>query len=216
MKKKVEKKTVEQIIAENNAIFRAASPAQKRVMIASDVITRINSKQYEPTSGTWVDFNYTGEDSNYNSELDDWEDKENISAQKAFIGNELTCECCALGGLMASCVVFKNNVTVDDDLQFDEIYKGNAKDVIGIKGIFQKTQLQLIEIAFEVGEGYFYAAYEENYDTDKEAFVKDKNVTVSKDLAMKAVKFGNRYSNSKSRMLAIMKNIVKNKGQFVP
>ena len=61
--------------------------------------------------------------------------------------------------------------------------------------IFPTGQLRLIELAFEEGSGAFYS----DCDTDDAA-----------------VKFGRKFRSKKGRLLAIMENIVANKGTFKP
>lgn len=192
MKKTV---NVEEVIKHNNKVFKKASKKNKIVMVAQDVLSRINSKQYNVTNGVWARIDeekVTGQD----------------SLQKAIIDSKVTCQCCALGGLMSSCVVFKNNVTVeeaDEVLDFSLVFDGH--DSLGIMELFGEKQLSMIELAFEKGTGFFHD--EENDDANG-------CVGVDSKLANKCISFGRKYRSPKSRMIAIMKNIIANGGTFVP
>lgn len=181
-------------IAKRNKLFKQASPNEKRVLIAKDVINLIKSKKITPTSGEWVFPYYT-----------DYYKVKNKSFQKTFLaGNVQECECCALGSMMVSCTLFKNKVKVKELdnglLDYPTIQNDRSEDIMGFRGIFSHDQCMLIEIAFEQGDGYFITL-----ESD------DPN-----DINSRAIKFGKKYRSNKSRLLAIMKNIVKNKGTFKP
>jgi hypothetical protein len=114
-----------------------------------------------------------------------------------------------LGGIMASCIVFKNNFTQDklDGSAIDFPHKIFTEDIedevpadkLKLDSIFTKKQLLLIEAAFEQGSGGL-----DNYY--------DKSDT----LHHKAVSFGYQYRFSEERFVAIMQNIIENKGTFRP
>ena len=176
-------------IAKRNKLFEQASPAQKRVLIAKDVINLIKSGKITPMTGEWV----------YPSYKDESDDE---SFQKTFLkGNVEDCECCALGSMMLSCTLFKNKVKVNEvnggALDYPNLAHGHRKDVMGFRGVFPDDQCKLIEIAFECGYGY--------YGPGNDGQISDR-----------AVKFGNKYRTERKRLLAIMNNIVKNKGTFKP
>jgi hypothetical protein len=186
-------------IAERNKLFKQASPADKRVLIAKDVINLIESKKIIPTSGEWVSPDY----SNYNDH--DYDAMQKHSFQKTFLeGSVKKCECCALGSMMVSCTLFKNKVKMaqldDGAMDYPTIQNHRSQDFMGFRNIFSHDQCMLIEIAFEQGKGYFFTPETE-----------DPN-----DINSRAIKFGKKYRSNKSRLLAIMKNVVKNKGTFKP
>lgn len=198
--------TTEQIINENNKKFKSSSKAQKRVLIAQDVIDRINLKQYKASNGNWLSV-YEAE--NYKEQF-----------QTAVIENKVTCQCCALGGLMASCVVFKNDLTVEQTeykSDYCDIF-ASEDDVIGIKGIFETKQLELIELAFEKGKGFYKLDSKENKEDVESGWLDERQIInlKKKPKAKDAIAFGKRFRSPKQRLLAIMENIVKNKGEFKP
>lgn len=101
---------------------------------------------------------------------------------------EESCEACAIGSLFVADVMLRDRATLHD--AENEGFRRKR-----LLQHFGGEQLGLIESAFEC-----YTLYSVGWS----------------DLGPKAVRFGGRYLTSRGRMLAIMNNIVKNKGQFVP
>ena len=215
------KKSVRAEIERRNEIFKNATPAEKRVLIAKDVLALIKAKKITPASGTWVEF-YT------KSEYLAVEDK---SFREAVFDGEIeTCDCCALGSIMTSCTLFKNKITIGDAmdreaLSFDAISHDFVADKLGLQKLFGKKQLALIEIAFEQGAGFYSVDYtltriKLGDITKKEAVQELREETEISDITLdeveKAYKFGSKYNDEDKRLVAIMKNIVKNKGTFNP
>lgn len=195
-------KTVEKIneaLRKSNAAFKKATKAEKRVMIAKDVLAQIKAKRYIAESGTWVDANW-----NILSEIDGTE-----SVQKLFADRTIeTCNVCALGGLFMSCTNLNNNTCVDDINYGGEGSELGAMieygDTLsnGLNKIFSKKQLQLIEVYFERGDGWFGEdGFSGDYIGEDSRHVKD---------------FNDAYPDDDERLVEIMKNIVANDGTFVP
>ena len=82
---------------------------------------------------------------------------------------------------------------IKDSLDEKEVFSN------GLNSLFSYSQLRLIEIAFERGLGAF-----KDYDYNLEPSTK------------RAAQFGRKFKTEKSRLRAIMKNIVENKGTFIP
>jgi hypothetical protein len=195
-------KTVEKIneaLRKSNAAFKKATKAEKRVMIAKDVLAQIKAKRYVPESGTWVDPNW-----NIRNEIDGTE-----SVQKLFADRTIeTCNVCALGGLFMSCTNLNNNTCVSDinyggegNLLGEKIQDGDTLSN-GLNKIFNKKQLQLIEVYFEKGDGWFGEdGYTGNYIGEDSRHVEY---------------FNDAYPDDDERLVEIMKNIVANDGTFVP
>lgn len=192
-------------INRRNRLFKNATPAQKRVLIAKDVLKQIKQKKISPQNGIFMDIS---RDTLLNFNYED-------SFQKALIeGSIPPCECCAQGAMFISCTLFNNQTKIYDILKYnngDYIFGGQIEDneIISNKlnQIFSKNQLILIEIAFEKGEGYFTC--NESYSNIP------KSISKSKYLKAKNF-FGDDDVDSEERMIAIMKNIIKNKGEFIP
>jgi len=198
-------KTVEKInkaLLKSNAAFKKATKAEKRVMIAKDVLAQIKAKRYIPESGTWVDANW-----NIRGGID--EIHETDSVQKLFADRTIeTCSVCALGGLFMSCTNLNNNTCVSDinyggeGTEIGERIQGGDTLSNGLNKIFSKKQLQLIEVYFEKGDGWFGEdGYTGNYIGEDSRHVEY---------------FNDAYPDDDERLVEIMKNIVANDGTFVP
>jgi phosphoribosylformylglycinamidine (FGAM) synthase-like enzyme len=124
-----------------NAEFKKATKAQKRVMIAQDVLAQLKAKRYVAESGCWVKPNIDSA----------WEQKlsHHDSVQELFIEQKIeSCNVCALGGLFMSCTNFASSELGD---LIEEVKLSNK-----LNSIFSVKQLKLIESYFEENDGYFY------------------------------------------------------------
>jgi hypothetical protein len=202
-KKQKEEASVKAEIAARKAEFKAAGQAGKRVLIAKDVISQIKKNIWVATGGTYVSF----EDANRfgfgtgfvsNSFISN---SKKASLQEVLLLNKekRVCSCCALGAMMLSCTLYNNKVTGEDVHAnymgsgfTDEIDEG-IPNKNGLNRIFTNKQLKLIEQAFEQG------------------FIDEGAVSRRPE-----VQFGLRYNNPQKRMIAIMNNIIKNEGEFIP
>jgi len=202
--KKLEK--INKLIAENNAAFKKATKAQKRVMIAQDVLAQIKAKRYVAESGRWVVPTFSENFCN----TDDYPGRESV--QQLFASKEIeSCNVCALGGLFMSCTNLNNHTTYDQfNDQSEDIgsligYEEGLSNELDV--FFSKNQLTLIEIYFEDGNGYF-SIDNETVDTGSHFY---------KSIDFDHVNsFNDKYQYDDDRLKAIMKNIVENNGTFVP
>lgn len=174
-----------------NAEFKKATKAQKRVMIAQDVLAQLKAKRYVAESGCWVKPNIDSA----------WEQKlsHHDSVQELFIEQKIeSCNVCALGGLFMSCTNLNNNTLLEelDDVSEDlgNLIEEEEKLSNKLNKIFSTPQLKLIETYFEANGGYF-----RDYDEDN-----------------RIEAFYNKHPSDKKRLQLIMENIVENEGTFVP
>ncbi len=170
--------------------FKKASPASKRVMIAKDVLSDIATRKLVARSGSWVNMAIFGPS-----------DKE---LQEILITKN-ECQVCALGA------VFVCAAKRADDITVGEAYGLNHGATVGwavldnyLSRFFERDQLILIEQAFEGGGGYFG---EYGYGRRQGNGVKGRD---------RATEFCGVNSSYEDRIVAIMRNIIKNKGEFVP
>lgn len=190
-----EERKIQKEIDKRNKIFKKASPAQKRVLIAKDVIDQIRLNKIKPQNGVFFRSNYIDK---IDEQVYGYDERDSISMQKTLLSDKAgKCRCCALGSLVTSCTLYNNKSTLAD-LQHDFLNLGDTirygeKISNGLNEIFDKEQLKLIEIAFEKGVGYFcgYMEYE-------------------------AISFGQRFRSAEKRLIAIMQNIIENEGEFIP
>ena len=179
-------------IKDINAEFKKANKAQKRVMIAQDVLAQLKAKRYVAESGCWVQ-------ANYNSTATLADAKHTDSVKELFAEKKIeSCNVCALGGLFMSCTNFNNNTLLEDldDVSEDLGNLINEEEKLSNKlnKIFSTPQLKLIETYFEANGGYF-----RDYDEDN-----------------RIEAFYNKHPSDKKRLQLIMENIVENEGTFVP
>lgn len=199
-------------IKRRNLAFTKATPAQKRVLLAKDVIAQIRAKLFKVTTGDWVkipmvDSYQKGTDSD-------------VSLQQALLNRTIpTCEVCALGGLMTSCVLYENQVTLGD-------YRTRALELdgneVGLDELFTKEQKRLIELAFEGNGGWFAnVAYDDAHDRYPDEYPRNRrsaklDATLFSPLECQAISWKHRIPGKTKRLVAIMRNIVRNAGDFKP
>lgn len=171
--------------------FNSLPKAEQRVLIAKDVIAQINIGKYKANTGNYI------QDLKVSNSILNKDARKHINEIKS-------CEVCALGGCLISAVKFKNTLTVNQLKDLHDV----LNDRISPQGklitsVFTKKQLQMIETAFEKGFSLWADAInDDNYLTG--------------DVYDKCTEFGYKYDKDKDRLLAIMKNIVTNKGTFKP
>lgn len=160
--------------------------AAERVAIAKDVISQIRAKRLIAMSGTYL----SAADNNWLTQFgvydEDMTDLDEESKNQQVVP-PTKCNVCALGAVFVSALDRNDRLKVGDFAP----YPGQDDLHNYLKRWFTLNQLYLMEEAFE---GYSRPEY---CGTDAEFF-------------------GSRYDNDEDRMLAIMRNIVKNDGTFVP
>jgi len=185
-------------IMRRNKLFKNATAAEKRVLIAQDVITQIKLKRYVPMEGTWVDPDIGFPSDPDMPEAHPFAD-DTASIRELFLTEKIqSCDCCALGAMFMSCTLYNNQTTVKDFDRETWNFEKHLKDrnfANGLARFFSLDQLKLIEAAFEDNCGAFPVKGAEQ--------------------AIKASKWSDKYPNDDDRLIAIMRNIVKNDGTFV-
>lgn len=197
--------------------FKKLTPRYQRVAIAKDAIAQIESAKYIAMRGRWCDW-YSGEDV-------ESEDGTKIELQKVLKHPSVECTVCGLGATFASAVRLGNDCKVpvgSDSIDPYQLYKKLGK-------YFNWEQLAAIELAFELGDGGMNSYHSGDasitkgiIDLSEDAGLErviasygELNQT-QKKLFSKAIEFGYDYSFPDERLLAIMKNIVSNRGTFKP
>lgn len=153
-------------IEASNKTFSAASKAEKRVLIAQDVIARIKTGQYTAKNGVyWVP------NKKFRDRIDQaYFDDEATGLREVIVSGEAQCSCCALGSLITSCVAKTNNVLLKDSNALD--FLDDSLDVArkaGLGKYFTTKQLDLIENAFEgiIGQTKLGLPFYELFDNPK-------------------------------------------------
>ncbi len=178
-------------IKKNNQAYKAANKTQKRLMVVRDVIRQIEGKFVVPENGEFV--------VTKNSAVCSLQ--ENDELQAALYGTK--CNCCAMGGLFVSFVRLADNCQIGNDVSFYRYYDTERKGAFTLSDgqpvlerLFPQKNLEMIEVAFELGHGQCCM---EGVGTQK-----------------RCIAFGKQYKSAKTRMLAILNNMLANKGLFKP
>lgn len=220
MKKKITKKLSKADIAKlnkaeaarikkANAIFAKFTPAQKRVMIAEDVLAQMAIGYIKPESRVWAAFNKGMPKGDSNMEMQD------------FLNKQKSCNACGLGSLFICAVkrfddlkisTINNNSKIDIEegsaLEDGTNYCVTVKTIFSyLKKFFSQNQLEMIESAFEEGNGWVDDHLAEvDSSPGKEYF---------RNLVIKLEDMGyNDLITAELKMKLIMQNIIKNKGTF--
>lgn len=170
-----------------NAFFNGLTKAEKRVAIAKDVLAQIKAGRYQPAHCYSLISNGDS----------------NESFQKQF--NDVECRCCADGALLLSMVKYKNVFTIGDLNGL----RGSSTIWRSLAKVFTPRQLFFIECAYEQRRSSeFYAAIVATDSLNFRPTEKDWDI----------VNQVSRYylGSSTDRLINIMKNIVKNNGEFKP
>jgi hypothetical protein len=136
-------------IAKNNAIFAKATKAQKRVIVAKDVLSQIKNNSFTPAASSW---GYVGHPEG------PWNTRNRSFQNEAYSG-KVECIGCALSSLFLSTCKINNHCNMWETRGFLDSLgcNVNTKKEFPSKfnEVFDRKQLKLIEIAFERGQGYF-------------------------------------------------------------
>lgn len=171
----------------NKIPFKKLSKPEQRVAIAKDALKRLETGQYVAQKGHWLSF------------LSDLYDLPANASLQPLILQGINCKVCALGGLLGSRIALANAAT-KGELSFINSFSDD-KVFPKLRTYFTMEQLKQMEIAFELGRGsYDYWHWTKKKQQPYEA----------------AVIFGKRHQDNTKRLKAILKNLIKNKGEFIP
>ncbi len=163
--------------------FENCSKATQRKRIIEDAIVQVKRRKFVATRGAYLEFRGQNIGSG-------------ISLQ-TILGDK-PCDCCAKGAIFASCIMSVNKVYGGDEY--------NQEGFIKTKLIpwFSSLELDMIETAFEK------RVVEDATDSLREGYDEDNN-DIFTDLGIACIAFGERYKKDSTRMLGILKNILKNR-----
>jgi hypothetical protein len=176
--------------------FKSLSPTQKRIAIAEDVIGALKAKRYKATCGTYVYSTATakGFTKKNESALD-------IDLQEILKANMKSCEVCAKGAMFVAAVERFDKLKIDVYDSSDRVladFDGDESVCDHLSNYFDQDQLDLIECAFEGGE-----------------FMESHGIYEEGETDWAARGYEHKYPNAHDRMIAIMENIIRNKGKFI-
>lgn len=206
-------------VRRTNKKFEQASPEQKRVLLAKDVLAAIAARRFNPSAGVF--FTTFGDDPNrrradHNSTLQSnaWSGMpEAFEAPAVMPLYGSACQVCAKGALFVSRLDRLNG------LKLGELRNGDPSTHIRE---FTRYQLDLIESAFEMKvcnwgcvEEYTWDAPPENPNAAYSPELSSVTNEEFEHLFVQAANFCKDFS-PKDRLRFIMANIVRNNGTFDP
>ena len=172
--------------------FSKLSKAEQRVKVAKDVLVQLKNKKYIANMGAYID----GMDLE-NSGLKNGDNiKSNFHKIKS-------CKCCALGSCILSITKFKNTLIIGDVNSGKYPFYDNTKKLFKM---FSPKQLLLIENSFE--------GKPEGQNTSRIGYTVFMADTTFEEKE-KCRSFYLQYPDTELRLIAIMKNIIANKGLFI-
>ena len=195
--------------------FEKLTPPQKRVAIARDVLEQIRMGRYISSTGAYVS----------GLLMKNGQERYHVSDKgiKGNFGKIKKCEVCAMGACLMSITKFENKLTFGNiGSSMEQLKNDKTKELFA--SIFSPEQLLLIERAFEgnlggttVGanifglrEGDFFNQIEKCHDFYKKFNKSPKDSATSKEIN------DLRKLNEEKRLIAIMRNLIRNKGMFIP
>lgn len=160
---------------------------QKRMLILKDALAQIKLQFLKPAHMGVCDLKYFDDETGNGA-------KEIL--QKFKTEND-ACYVCARGSLLLAGVMRFNKFSVDDltTAEHDGSYDEDSITDTKLKSWFSPKQLMMMETAFE-----------NSYN----------DIELGEDLWIRCADFGLRYRSPKRRLIAILENAIKNKGEFKP
>ncbi len=171
-------------IKKANTRFARMTDAQKRIAIAKDVIKQVNAKRIKPTRGIYLETKFAGSKITIADVGLEME-------LKALYENMPSCNACALGSMFVCAVSKFNNLSIEEHINDGRKieYDKNVYDTIKVQEIYYGRPTEYL--------GQFFSTAQ--LDELERAFEADKSWDPR---------------SSTERLIAIMKNIIRNKGTF--
>jgi len=176
------------------------SAAAKRIAIAEDILKQIKAKQYNIESGTWLNINPVDMEENLkNTTKAEMLQNVLLGGKHAVImeAPPAKCTCCAVGAACASAIRLFNQDSLRGSPKYGYEIARYSEGIKILNKYFPLAQVDLMEAAFEMRT-------DTHHKHANQADIDD------------AVKFGEEYNYDTDRLVAICKNIIKNKGNFKP
>lgn len=174
------------------------------MLIAKDVIAQLKAARFKPEQGTWTTIDFKRGNTPY-----DYDTKDGF--RRTFLTTpEMSCSCCAVGSLFLGCTLYANKVAngdIDDNWSLGKDILSRKRFTNGFNKLFSPKQLALIELAFE-GRTEFDLDDEDLDYTAPELSIEEEMAAVGG--------YYNEFKSPKTRLIAIMENIVENNGTFEP
>lgn len=203
-------------IKRRNAAFEKLSPAQKRVVVAKDVLAALNARQLIARSNVYLTIDRFAPELQASPNY--WE----LDAQSALLKGQVSCNVCAIGSIFVCAVERQDKITLND---FAGSKKNGMSEYLG--DMFSAEQLDLMEAAFERTDEYVKS--KRYRPLDDYEYPRCRSNEEQAELE-EAIAFGDAYYyedavnedddvgafDADGCMRAIMENIIANDGEFRP
>jgi len=170
--------------------FWALSKAKRKVLVAKDILKQIETKKYDLRNMGWLNLpdNITEEKA---AEIDLYKNFSKVG----------TCTVCELGACILSIGHLGNNLNLLEATAIGGFDKPGTKAKKLIVKVFTPKEVWFLEACFEDGSSQV------GKQVGYERTVKDIYI---------AEAFHDSFLNGKERAITIAKNIIRNKGKFIP
>ncbi len=177
-------------LKKKNELFKSMKKKQRAVAVAKDVLKQLRAKKIIAIRGDYVAAEFAEDEEALESKFDE---DENIPLEEI---TKIRCHCCAIGATMLSFSRLFNRMFVNSVCNI-------VPDRETLSQAFSWRTIVLMESAFEGTD--FCCDAESARGTD---------IRISEKTMDAACEFG--LEDEADTMEAIMKNIIKNDGEFVP
>jgi hypothetical protein len=176
--------------AARNKAYKKATKAQKRVMIAQDVLSALSRRKIVAQSGAYLGATYVGDKPDIDEGLQETDEKASL---QALLEKVTPCEVCAKGALFLCTVAMRNKVTVGEYKEMDNTTGWGGEELAKLLGnTFTPRMLATIENEFE---------------DDRMDYLGPEPI----------MHLSHRFENDDAKKLrVIMRNIIENNGTFKP
>jgi hypothetical protein len=175
-------------IKDSNKAFKKMPKARKRVQIAKDVIEALKAEKLIASAGSYI---RAGNVNGLRS-ITSVEDGSNKESLQEALFEIPQCSVCAKGAILACVIMRRNQMKVDDLPNSNDDWRGFLLEPL-LGGIFEADQLHLMETEFESAD-YEHLLGGDWLPSGRFSWISDP----------------------KNRMIAMMENIIANKGTFIP
>lgn len=192
--------------------FNALPNNEKAVLVAKDVLAQVKANKYIAKTGSYISMIF---ENDFEGSIKDNFDQIH------------QCKVCALGSMLMSSTHLGNILTTKDLPNYPDADDLRRSDNVTelFSSIFTNKQLLLIETAFEsyskfwnetkrqIKKRYEHTPFIYYEGSDRYADGKEK-LTFEETLACEM--FNRKYPDDDKRLNAICRNIIRNKGVFIP
>lgn len=174
---------------------------ERRIEILKDALSQIKANKYKVTNGTYVELSPALEQIRRNITGLSFYSREDISAKECLLTSKdkKPCKVCAKGAIFLSLIRKENKVMMS------KIYDGDVREESSNK-LFGEANLNRMEAAFE--KWYYKDNDRVAYGSFSDIYTNKRDETI--------VNFVKKHPKSEDRLIAIIKNAIKNDGIFKP